>query len=283
LERNPILEQLEEYSDNLEKEIAVLQEKRCISYKPLLESLKKQYAFAHFLMYEESVFDTMSQGYKTLLSKALSDVLVIHSTVTIGCVTQSYNIVRSLFETYVNLMYINKNFEANMKYYEDYTIFAQYHKLEEHKNDPDYKYDPYFIQFKNRTEGPLHEKYSFIENNYKERKDWYFIPLSEDIKNHPDLTDREKKKKNINFKTLCEITGNEKMYQKLYPSTSNAAHSTSLAHNLQSQSVASQAGTVISLVNLSIHLLSQMLLVGLNRQIETGHEECEKYLEIRFA
>jgi len=26
-----------------------------------------------------------------------------------------------------------------------------------------------------------------------------------------------------------------------------------------------------------------MLLVGLNRQIETGHEECEKYLEIRFA
>jgi len=97
------------------------------------------------------------------------------------------------------------------------------------------------------------------------------------------LTDQEKKKKNINFKTLCEITGNEKMYQKLYPSTSNAAHSTSLVHNLQSQSAASQTGTVISLVNLSIHLLSQMLLVGLNRQIETGHEECEKYLEIRFA
>ncbi|MEH7320192.1 hypothetical protein V7113_25230, partial [Priestia megaterium] len=80
MEQNPILEQLEEYSNNLEKEISVLREKRCISYKPLLESLKKQYAFAHFLMYKESVFDTMPQGYKTLLSKALSDVLVIHST-----------------------------------------------------------------------------------------------------------------------------------------------------------------------------------------------------------
>ncbi|MFE4029123.1 DUF5677 domain-containing protein [Priestia sp. YIM B13551] len=273
-------EELEEYCINLEKENTALREQRMKFYEQILQNLNKQYAFAHFLMHKEKVFDTLPQGYKTLLSKALSDVMVIQNTATLGCVAQGYNILRSLFEAYANLMFINKDFEVRMKHYEGYTIFTQYHQLQKDKHHRVYKNNPNFIRYLKQMEGPLLEKYNSIKDNYKENKDWYFFLLSQDINDIPTLTEKEKKQKRKNFKTLCEIIGNEEIYKILYPSTSNAAHATSLVQNLESPNVDSHASTVVTLLTLSAQFLNQMILVGLERQAESGHEECKKYCDM---
>ncbi|MEK1828971.1 DUF5677 domain-containing protein [Priestia megaterium] len=271
---------LTEYESNLQKEIIQLEKENSELYAPFLQNAKKQYAFGHYLLNEEKVFDDLPNGYKILLRKVMSDILVLQSSVVLGSIEQSYNIIRTILESYVNLVYINTDFEVNMRYYENHKYFSQYQRVQEQLEDPLYTNNPATLRFLTNKEITSRKKYDSIKDDYKNKAPWYSVPLSNILSSNPNLTEKEKssiKKKRMNFKDLCEFTNNDNMYKTLYPSTSNVAHSTSLTENLSILDKQSRLETIGGLLTVSVQMLNSMIVIGLDRGIEKGCYKCRTY------
>ena len=276
---NPFLKEFLPYNDNLIKSMNATFEEGRAKNANTLNYLRGYYIFVNFLVAEKDVFNDMPEGFKTLIAKGSLDLLGVHSTLSSGCLNQSISLIRSLFESNIYLTYINRDFEKLMSYYEGYTDFMKYHKWK----DADEEDREAFGLSQQQIDNIL-QKYEPIKNNYRKRGHWYDKPLVQDMKNHSAF--RNWRNKRSSFKAMCIITNQEETYDMLYTSTSESVHGSSLISTLlvneqNNMSMAPKFDTfyIDSLSTLCIIFLSNMVEIGLKRQIEKGHKDYISYLD----
>lgn len=276
---NLFLKEFLPYDNEMIKVINLTKQKGEKENKDTLYFLRGYYIFVNFLVAEKSVFNEMPDGFKMLLSKASLDLFAIYNTLSSGCMSQSLTLVRSLFESSVNLTYINRDFDRLMEYYLNHKDFLAYHKWIDEKE---------LFNFPIEKEEEIVQKYESIKMNYNKRGPWYEIPLLKDMEEHRTFT--HLKRKRATFKAMCIVTEQEEFYNRLYSTMSESVHGSSLIGSLfinekNNISIAPRYDTfyIDSTSAFAIMFLHNMVSIGLKRQIEKGFTEYTNYFRYSEA
>lgn len=209
-----------------------------IPYILPINGLLNFYMLALYLLDNSKTFFTEPAKFplNLIFTKTATDLVSLHQCLSIGQRVSSSYIIRSIFETYIDLKLIaDSDTEFRMKLYEDFMIVSKWNhynnykkyivRLESERKTVELKEaeQNFNTLLKNEDFEAVERKYKNISANYHPKRPyhWAWFIFKDKLKG-------ENPKKNF----ICEQLGLYSDYLQVYTSTSLAIHNDPLAINL---------------------------------------------------
>lgn len=211
-----VKEEFEYYLSQVEKKF----DSMLVKEKNLLDEhvypVKELYLFINYLV-DHNVFNRSHSGTKMFLAKTTSDLLAIYNCLNVGCPHQATQLVRSLFESDMNVQFIHGDFETRMELFYNHKYVQKYEKLNGNNNG----------QLPQNEYVELERNYNRIQRDYRPRSSWFTKHLEEIIRSDNSLRNRR-----ASLKTLSQVIGKEDFYNSIYATSSLATHGSSTLDHL---------------------------------------------------
>jgi hypothetical protein len=271
--------QIGKYRASIEESFFRFLENERSIYNQSLDLLLHFYFFNSYLA--DEVFKSVKSNEDvllTLLSKTSLNVFGIYNCLRNGLIIESSMILRSIFETCVNIeLIVRGNQEERIKLFSDFHFIEVYNHIKQNEKllqNGIIKKLPVNNEFKLKIE----EKYNQVKINYNLKRPyhWAWKIFKDEIgeNNNPSL------------RLICKKLGKDYEYDyvKLYSTVSKSVHTSPTTQNiLKSKNIVSNAPNFSKLINgdvyLTIEYASKIVKNVLEYYKQENHEMIILFLE----
>lgn len=177
-------------------------------------ALKKAYFLSAFV---GDIIENEHPGIDFIHTKTQSDVMAIYDLIIAGGLPQAAMVMRSLYETAVNMQYISNDYDKRIELFWNHRVVEDYYKMKKHREFYSTEYKGY--------KNILYAKFQASKHEYELSKPWYYRELLDDIGKHP--LNLNYKKPSLKTMTLFIDSRYGRMYETIYGWGSGAIHGSS--------------------------------------------------------
>lgn len=232
IEYEELMRGIDESLDNYIKEVSpnfksTIEDIRKNNERVLSQLLKTYYLSSKLVDEFEFPSDEVYQGIKVLFSKAGLSTLGIYSCLNNGVITEASSLLRTLFETNVNIqLLLQDDTDNRLNLYNNFKTITQYNHLQSYEKklaDGEISADTFEASFHDIDIQSLKDSYENIKDNYhpKYPANHWAWKIYKDERNQPP---------NIRF--ICNKLGLNDDYQKIFGLHSFTVHSNPIIENM---------------------------------------------------
>jgi len=264
IERNDLIAELGNYIKKVEKDFPITMKEKRVPYHAFLDRILNFYFVTSFVSEKKIVsVDKRLRPLMFLYSKSSLSLFGIYSCLRNGLVSEAAPILRSLFESLINLEIILRvnPYQSpfyRMKLYYDYGHVIRWRSLQANRNlvkEGKLTQDKFDSQFKPELISKTEEYFNRVRSNYLDRKgkikNWNWKIFESELGN-----------KNPSIVFICSKLGRGVDYLTVYSTVSSLMHSSAIIEHMVSK------GNVISLTPKFSRLIIDIGMVALHYSSE---------------
>ena len=197
-------------------------------YMSTLNRLYEFYVFTSYLVEEDIILpDNKDNPIMVLYSKAALSLFGIYNCLKNGLATESATLLRSLFETLINVeLLLQKDTEERLKLYTNFKYITQWNQLQENKdllNEGLIDEARFRAKTASANIPEVEKKYLELKDDYHPTKPYHWAWL---------LFRKKKKDRNPSLRMICKELGYFNEYIGIYGPMSISVHSNPLIEHL---------------------------------------------------